>query len=109
MLKNLKPGSLRDAKHRLFYRPELYAAVKAFRSLPLNHKKCESLLTWLNESVYCVSSQQLNVEGSFNILTDIIETGRGRRRSSTEVSITVTYKPCAFGKACCSVRLLEKV
>ena len=39
---------------------------------------------WIRNNVTCVSSQQLNVEASFNILSNICASGKGKRKSSTE-------------------------
>jgi len=87
LLANLTGGSLRDSKHELFEDPALFASIKALRAVPLQDSRCAALADWLNDNVRCVSSQQLNVESSFNILSDVIQVGRGRRKSGTEVKI----------------------
>ena len=74
-------------QHALFDDVVLFEALNAFRVRPLPDKRCAPLETWLNEAVYCVSSQQLNVESSFTFFTIIIQAGRGRRKASTDVSM----------------------
>ena len=79
--------SLENSTHVLFANKTLFTSLQAFVARPLNHTTCAPLRTWLVSHGYSVSSNNVNVESSFNHLDNIIRAGGGCRKVSTEVSI----------------------
>jgi hypothetical protein len=52
-------------------------------------ERCKPLLEWFQDQVLSCTSQALTVEGSFNIMTGIIDSGGGKRSVATQHGIQV--------------------
>jgi hypothetical protein len=63
--KNLPAGCLAITKHKLFDDLDLNTSMQASLSGPLSHTRCSLLRAWLHDYVYCVSTQQLYLEGKY--------------------------------------------